>query len=70
MHAIWVASSASLPPEGQIVEFLLDDRSVPMDGTYARSSFHSRWTDYDVGRVRTWRSSDTSSLSPEPAIRA
>jgi len=68
MQAIWVASSASLPPESQVVEFLLDDRSVPMDGTYAHSSFHSRWTEYDVGRVRTWRSSGPS-LPPEPAIR-
>jgi hypothetical protein len=67
MHASWVASSTSLPPEGQVVEFLLDDRCVPMDGTYAHTSFHSRWTDYDVGRVRTWRPSSSSVLPPDLA---
>ena len=69
MQGIWVASSAALPPQGQIVEFLLDDRSIPMDGTYAGSSFRSRWTVYDVGRVRTWRTSCAPPLPPEPGMR-
>lgn len=25
-----------------------------MDGTYTSGVFHSRWSDYDVGRVRLW----------------
>ncbi|MEO7324016.1 MAG: hypothetical protein ABIW82_04230 [Dokdonella sp.] len=25
-----------------------------MDGTYTSGVFHSRWSDYDVGRVRSW----------------
>jgi len=55
MHSQWVASSAALPHEGQSVEFVLDDRDIAIDGTYARQIFCSRWTSYEVGRVRTWR---------------
>jgi len=51
----WVPSSAALPREGQPVEFVLDDRAVAIDGTYARQIFRSRWTEYEIARVRTWR---------------
>ena len=56
MNAGW--DNSGLPVEGQSVEFLLDDRSVPIDGTYARQAFQSRWSGYALGRVRAWRSAD------------
>ncbi len=56
MQGLWTTSSTGLPHEGQAIEFLLDDRTVALDGTYDRQTFHSRWTRYDVGRVKTWRS--------------
>jgi hypothetical protein len=59
MHAPWVRSCAALPSEGQVVEFILDDRDVAIDGTYAGQSFHSRWTEYDLERVGTWRMTDS-----------
>ena len=52
----WVASSIALPPEGESVEFVLDGREVAMDGTYTHQTFQSRWSGYDVQRVRSWRS--------------
>ena len=61
MSAEWVASSAALPHDGEPVEFVLDGRKVAMDGTYARQTFQSRWSGYDVQRVRTWRPADVES---------
>lgn len=58
MSSKWIASSTALPPDGAPVEFVLDGRAVPMDGTYVQQTFKSRWTGYDVQRVRTWRSVD------------
>ena len=55
----WIASSCGLPQEGEPVEFVLDGRGVALDGTYVQQIFRSRWTGYEVGRVRTWRSSDS-----------
>ena len=55
MYAEWIQSSNSLPREGQQIEFLLDHRSMAMEGTYTRQGFHSHWTEYDVDRVRSWR---------------
>lgn len=51
----WIASSTALPHDGDSVEFVLDGRKVPLDGTYTRQTFQSRWSGYDVQRVRTWR---------------
>lgn len=51
-----VIKSVALPHEGEQVEFVLEGREVPMVGTYAQQTFRSRWSDYDVARVRTWRS--------------
>ena len=53
--AQWTASSAALPHDGEAVEFVLDGRKVPLDGTYTRQTFNSRWSGYDIQRVRTWR---------------
>lgn len=58
MSAQWVTSSAGLPHEGHPVEFVLDGRDVPMVGTYVEHTFRSRWSGYEVERVRTWRSAD------------
>jgi hypothetical protein len=68
MSAEWVFSSAALPHDGEPVEFVLDGREVAMDGTYARQTFQSRWSGYDVQRVRTWRPADmeSSGQSPHP----
>jgi hypothetical protein len=58
MTSDWVASSAALPHDGESVEFVLDGRQVPMDGTYVHQTFKSRWSGYDIQRVRTWRPAD------------
>jgi len=61
MSAQWVTSAAGLPDTDEPVEFVLDGREVPMVGTYAQQIFWSRWSSYDVQRVRTWRSADADS---------
>jgi hypothetical protein len=60
MHTPWVRSSTSLPREGQPVEFVLDDREIAIDGTYAGQTFWSRWTKYDLERVGSWRLTDSN----------
>ena len=55
MYADWNHSSNGLPREGQQIEFVLDYRSVAMQGTYDHQVFHTRWADYTVDRVRSWR---------------
>ena len=55
MHAEWTHSSNGLPREGQQIEFLLDYRSVAMEGSYTHQAFHSHWAEYTVDRVRSWR---------------
>ena len=42
------------PDEGQRVVFALHGRDVTMRGTYAQRTFHSRWSGYEVERVRFW----------------
>ncbi|MHB8310944.1 hypothetical protein [Metallibacterium sp.] len=59
MYAPWVTSSTALPDEGQAVEFVLDGREVAMGGVYVQRTFRSRWSGYEVERVRTWRSADS-----------
>ena len=54
----WVPCSDSLPRDGDPIRFLLDSRDTSINGTYASGAFRSRWTDYDVGRVRSWRAID------------
>ena len=53
-----------LPKQGQAVEFVLDDRDVAMLGTYDRQMFRSRWSEYAINRVRTWRSACTDAFIP------
>ena len=67
MSAQWVTSATGLPRQGESVEFMLDGRSVPMDGTYDRQTFRSRWTGYDIQRVRTWRLADAKCAEAHPA---
>ena len=62
MYMQTVRDSHGLPQEGQSVEFILDGRDISMLGTYAEQSFHSRWSAYDVQRVRSWRSADHGAL--------
>ena len=69
MSAQWVTSATGLPHQGESVEFMLDGRSVAMDGTYDRQTFRSRWTGYEVQRVRTWRLADANPAEA-PAPRA
>lgn len=64
----WIASSAALPAEGKAVEFVLDGRNVAIEGTYIRQTFQSRWSRYDIQRVRTWRPLDWFSGSDVPAF--
>ena len=70
MHTGWVASSMGLPHEGQPIEFVLDDRETVMDGTYLQRMFQSRWTGYEVGRVRGWRSADVFQMPAASACKA
>jgi hypothetical protein len=58
MSTEWIASSFELPRDGEPVEFLLDGRDVALDGTYVRQLFKSRWTGYEVDRVRARRTSE------------
>ncbi|MEO7062396.1 MAG: hypothetical protein ABI082_01305 [Dokdonella sp.] len=60
MSRQWVRSSASLPHAGASIQFMIDDRKVPMEGTYAGGVFRSRWCTYDVGCVNSWCASDDS----------
>ena len=64
MDTQWVRSSTALPRDGQPIEFVLDHREVPIGGTYAGSIFRSRWTNYEVERVGSWRLADSSAMSP------
>jgi hypothetical protein len=61
MNAPWVRTSTALPRDDQPIEFVLDDREVAIDGTYARQLFRSRWNSYDVERVGAWRLGGSSS---------
>ena len=64
MSAQWVASSTALPHDGESVEFVLDGRKIPIDGNYTRQTFQSRWSGYDVQRVRAWRPVHMDSSAP------
>ncbi len=55
MHAQWIKSSNGLPREGQQIEFLLESRSVAMEGSYTHQAFRSHWAEYAVDRVLSWR---------------
>jgi hypothetical protein len=63
VHTQWITSSTGLPHEGQHVEFMLDGRDVAMEGAYVRQIFRTRWTGYDIERVRTWRSAGSDACS-------
>jgi hypothetical protein len=55
MNIQWVSTAASLPPDGEPIQLLLNDRDVPMNGVCANGAFHTRWAEYGVDRVRYWR---------------
>jgi hypothetical protein len=59
MQAPWIYSSTFLPYTGEPIDFLLEDRSQPMHGTFVDGMFHSRWADYAADRVQSWRGSDS-----------
>jgi hypothetical protein len=73
MQAPWIFSSTFLPHIGEPIDFLLDDRSQPIHGTFLDGVFHSRWADYGTDRVSSWRGSDPDlpapSIEPPVAIR-
>lgn len=60
MQADSLTNCLGLPQEGQRVEFVLEDRDVPIRGTYAQQAFHSRWSGYEAERVRFWRPDDAA----------
>lgn len=62
MQSQWITRSDGLPQEGQPVEFVLDDREVALGGTYNERTFQSRWSGYQIDRVRAWRSRDSDGL--------
>jgi hypothetical protein len=55
MSTDWIFSSNKLPCEGQRIEFILDQRSVAMEGTCNRQGVRTRWAEYDIKRVQKWR---------------
>jgi len=59
MHANWISTSAALPSEGTVVEFLIDGRECPMQGVYSLGRFKSRWSFYSPTRVCRWRETAT-----------
>ena len=63
MHADWTNTSTALPPEGTLVEFLLDERNCPMRGIYSIGRFESRWNHYAPPSVHRWRALSTGSES-------
>ena len=58
MQMSWISSSTNLPLEGEPVQFLADGREVSLRGTYTNGVFHSRWAEYDVGRIGAWHAQD------------
>lgn len=70
MSALWCACAVSLPPEGDAIQFRLEGRNAFVIGTYVPGFFRSRWAEYEVGRVVSWRDLDqTESIataSPDP----
>jgi hypothetical protein len=58
MQIQWVFTSASLPQADETIEFMLDDRDVPMCGRYSNGVFFSHWAEYEVDRVQSWRTAD------------
>ncbi len=70
MNLQWVSCSDSLPREGDLIRFLLDRRDASLDGIYVRGAFRSRWNAYDVGRVRSWRTTDASESGSPPLAAA
>ena len=60
MQAQWVFSSTFLPYTGEPIDFLLEDRTEPIHGTFGNGKFHSRWADYSRSRVQSWRSSNSA----------
>lgn len=58
MSIQWVTSATALPVEGDRVEFHVEYREIPLAGTFVGNAFRTRWSDYDRGRVRSWRVAD------------
>jgi hypothetical protein len=61
MQTPWIFSSTFLPYTGEPIDFLLEDRSEPIHGVFVDGQFHSRWADYGVDRVQSWRGLDADS---------
>lgn len=52
---MWFETVHALPMDGDPVEFLLEDREIVIDGSYAQHAFRSRWSEYRETRVSRWR---------------
>lgn len=70
MSTQWVFTSAYLPHADEPIAFLLDDRDVPLHGTYANGVFRSHWAEYEVGRVKSWRAVEIDAVAPMLAFAA
>lgn len=55
MQPISYCCRSFLPSEQELVTFFVDDREASVFGKFADGKFHSRWADYDVGRVQSWQ---------------
>ena len=68
MSMPWISSFTSLPRTGSRVRFVIDDRKIPMEGTYDGGVFRSRWGEYDVGCVHVWCALDTHPIVVATAV--
>ncbi len=65
MQTEWIFSSTFLPFAGDSVEFMLEEREQPIHGTFVNGVFHSRWADYEIDRVQSWRAAEA-----DPSLEA
>lgn len=56
----WIPSATVLPTRGTHIQFFVDRREVPLNGSFADGVFQSRWAGYEVERVKLWRTSTTA----------
>jgi|GEM_PF-3192628 hypothetical protein len=54
----WIATSQSLPQDGDAVLFVVEHRGIVLCGIYTSCTFKSRWSCYSPGDVSEWRRLD------------
>ena len=49
------SNSTFFPYTDEPIDFRIKDREEPIHGSFVHGNFHSRFADYDVHRVQSWR---------------